>query len=512
MESPFYQTTQNNPVFGDSSISDSRRGDCDTLPTQLQEQERAHLDTLPAQEEPTSPILVNRSSSPRDARPSYSSAPRRTTPGNRPSFLKRNDTICSTQGTKVSHLRKIIDDPNEQNMTKKQLARELVKYDVDEDGWVSTGEMLEAIIEVVDKLKMSLTDLDRIASNRGTIGKKVAQKLKEKDRDGDGEINADELVDAMEELCRDEESSKFWFRFSMFSSLLTLFTIIIIVGLSVALQISLKDTKVDSSSATLTGYRGAAAGQPIRVASSDFALSSTGDLVSRNNSSSQLVNVASKLTTHSDCPNLLSADYLRDVRTIELDLSQDQTLFLTSQGLIIGDDHVTFFTHLGNITFQNNCQQVEGEVIDYLLSRGLVDVPSAKGRRRLFQAQTLRTSSGSTNTTSKPPKLAPPSTIFVSIGSSIDCTKNPPPSGCLDSGCNVSCADNGLCLANFYRKNHGTPPLVYNKTMEVYAQDCVSNSSQYCVMEDCTTNRSGTSAYVLGTTNSTVLLRQLAML
>lgn len=268
-------------------------------------------------------------------------------------MYKRNDSLCSTQGTKVTHLRKIVEDPEEVNITKKQLARELLKYDVDGDGWVSTGEMLEAIIDVVDRLTMNVTDLDRIAQNRGEIGKKVARKLREKDKDGDGAINADELVDAMEELVREEESGKFWFRFSMVSCLLTLITIVVIVGLTVALQISLKDTKVDSSSNTLTAYRGSGQSAAVRVASSDFSVSPSGDFVPRGSNSSSLVNVATKLSTATDCPTSFDAEYLRHIQVIEFDLNADETLYLKPAGFIIGSNAVTFFTQLGNIIFSN---------------------------------------------------------------------------------------------------------------------------------------------------------------
>ena len=265
--------------------------------------------------------------------------------------LKKNMSLCSTQGTKVSHLRRILEDPDETNLTKKQLALELVKYDTDGDGWVSTGEMLEAIVEVVDRLKMNVSDLDRIAENRGAIGKKVARKLHEKDKDGDGAIDADELVDAMEELVKEEESGKFWFRFSMVSCLLTIITIVVIVGLSVALQVALKDTKVDATSNTLTAYRGSGQNQALRVASSDFSVSSSGDFVPRN--SSGLVNVATKLSTVTDCPTSFDSEYLRHIEVIELGLDSDQTLYLKPSGFILGSNQVTFFTQLGNVTFSN---------------------------------------------------------------------------------------------------------------------------------------------------------------
>jgi Ca2+-binding EF-hand superfamily protein len=290
------------------------------------------------------------------AMPSPQPPPKMSDGGNgRPSYvykrISRNESLCSTKGTSVSHLKKILDDPFETNMTKQQLARELIKYDTDEDGWVSTGEMLTAIVEVVDRLKLNVRDLDKIAMTRGTIGRKVAAKLHEKDKDGDGAIDADELVDAMEELVRDEESSKFWFRFSMVSCLLTLITIVVIVGLTVALQVSLKDTKVDINSLTLTAYRGSGQNQALRVASSDFAISPSGDIVPRGSNSSSLVNVATKLSTVTDCPISFDSEYLRHLEVIELDVTADQTLYLKPSAFIIGSGQVTFFTQLGNITF-----------------------------------------------------------------------------------------------------------------------------------------------------------------
>ena len=151
-----------------------------------------------------------------------------------------------------------------------------------------------------------------------------------------------------------------------------------------------------------------------------------------------------------------------------------------------------------------SCRQIEGEVLDYLVKQGLMDRPSSGGRRRLSQAQGLITSSSLSRATAaaKPPKPPAPTTIFASIGQSIDCTKNPTPTGCIDTGCNVTCADNGLCLANFYRKQHGAPLLTYNKTLEGYAQQCIVNNTagNKCIMDDCTTGKSGTSAYLLETT------------
>lgn len=144
---------------------------------------------------------------------------------------------------------------------------------------------------------------------------------------------------------------------------------------------------------------------------------------------------------------------------------------------------------------------MEGEVIDYLVKNGLMDLPSAGKGRRLSQTTGLVTSSSlSKVAANKPPKPPPLTTIYVSVGSAIDCNKNPPPAGCIDSGCNISCADNGLCLANFYRQRHGSPLLTYNKTLEGYAQQCVANTSSFCVLNDCTTGLSGTSAYELETT------------
>jgi hypothetical protein len=148
---------------------------------------------------------------------------------------------------------------------------------------------------------------------------------------------------------------------------------------------------------------------------------------------------------------------------------------------------------------------MEGEVVEYLIRQGLMDSSDkgSSGRgRRLSQAQGLVTSNSLSrpSPTAKSPKPPPPSTIYVSIGQFIDCTKNPPPAGCVDSGCNATCADKGLCLANFYRKQHGAPLLKYNTTLEGYAQGCVTNTSKYCVMNDCMPFKSGVSAYTLATT------------
>ena len=74
----------------------------------------------------------------------------------------------------------------------------------------------------------------------------------------------------------------------------------------------------------------------------------------------------------------------------------------------------------------------------------------------------------------------------------------------VDSGCPSDCADRGLCLSNFYREQHGAPPLTYNKTLEGYAQDCVNENTagDKCIMEDCLTNGSGSCAYVSQTSPS----------
>lgn len=66
------------------------------------------------------------------------------------------------------------------------------------------------------------------------------------DRDQNGYIDADDLVDCMVDLAENQQQRRLWFAFALTSMLTTLLTIVVIVGLSVFIQERFKDTQVCS--------------------------------------------------------------------------------------------------------------------------------------------------------------------------------------------------------------------------------------------------------------------------
>ena len=121
----------NNPIFGSAELESKSVSKLTPM---------APMPSSPAlsQELLTDEVHVQRIPSPPSPLLSSAPPPRRKTDDGALAPL-----ICTRdKGTKISYLLKILEDSSETNVNKKQLAKELVKYDMDGDGWISTNEMM----------------------------------------------------------------------------------------------------------------------------------------------------------------------------------------------------------------------------------------------------------------------------------------------------------------------------------------------------------------------------------
>jgi hypothetical protein len=236
--------------------------------------------------------------------------------------------------------------------------------------------------QVLHEVKMDVTDLQRVAGKHHYT-KQLAEKLQSLDVDKDGTINSEELVKGIVELIDSEKEKKMWRWFALAAGLLCFMTVAVIIGLSVALNEAYKDSKVDSSSSSpvLMGYKGSARNVPIQTASVEFSVSN-GDLVSRAGGTT--VQVATKLSSTTECFVNMDLEYLKTIQLVEflVDAAQNTTLYLKPLGFLLNTKSITFFTEQGTLTFGDYCQTLSGEVVDRLISQGIMKGPS-NGRKVL---------------------------------------------------------------------------------------------------------------------------------
>lgn len=124
-------------------------------------------------------------------------------------------------------------------------------------------------------MRLSKSIIERGTANR-IDGNKYAEKLRALDKNGDGELDLEEVVDAMEQMIKSEKQNRMlkWFLAAM--TVFCLLTIAATVGLTYAVVSLSKDTKVGSDNALVNKNTGETLKTGANIQSLDpFTLSQT---------------------------------------------------------------------------------------------------------------------------------------------------------------------------------------------------------------------------------------------
>jgi len=215
------------------------------------------------------------------------------------------------------------------------------------------------------------------AEEEGGVAATFAVRLENLDKNGDGMVDANELINCMEQLVQEEKLRKQFLFIALACALTTVITVAVILGLSIVIGERLKDTTFNGGSSVMV-VKGST--DPVQVANNEMTVVN-GSLIGRaGNGTSAPISVSTKLTKAEACPISMSNTELVHMSLFSLPLPNGNDFFVKVDGFVRSytPPGLTLFTPVGEINILNDCAEMTGAGMEYLASKGYLTLKQGR--------------------------------------------------------------------------------------------------------------------------------------